>query len=155
MSGCVGRGPSALLCPGAYNAAKMALQVNNTFSPVLLFCRQILNWHFVTRGFNVNEPSYWILEIQHVTYYNMIENKDIAYLWNNFHHFFLFWSYAPVYFSWKRRHPFLWPHSSNFQSAPKYTSPIPLSSKNCFGLVKFALNFLNQIEKILLKCCSG
>jgi len=25
MSGCVGMGPSALLCPGAYDAVKMAL----------------------------------------------------------------------------------------------------------------------------------
>jgi hypothetical protein len=25
VSGCVGRGPSALLCPGAYNAVKTAL----------------------------------------------------------------------------------------------------------------------------------
>jgi hypothetical protein len=33
------------------------------------------------------------------------------------------------------------------QSAPKTTSPMPLSSKNWFGL--------DQIEKILLKYCSG
>ena len=28
VSGCVGRGPSALLCPGVYYAVKMALGVN-------------------------------------------------------------------------------------------------------------------------------
>jgi len=27
VNGCVGRGPSALLCPGAYYAVKMALTV--------------------------------------------------------------------------------------------------------------------------------
>ena len=41
------------------------------------------------------------------------------------------------------------------QSVPKTTSPMPQSSKNWFGLVKVAYNLLNQIEKILLKCCSG
>jgi hypothetical protein len=41
------------------------------------------------------------------------------------------------------------------QSAPKTTSPMPLSSINWFGLAKIAFNLLNQIEKILLKCCSG
>ena len=41
------------------------------------------------------------------------------------------------------------------QSAPKTTSPMPLSSKNCFGLVKFALNFLNQIEKKSSKLLFG
>jgi len=41
------------------------------------------------------------------------------------------------------------------QSAPKTTSPKPHSSINWFGLVKIAFNLLNQIEKILLRCCSG
>ena len=40
------------------------------------------------------------------------------------------------------------------QSVPNTTSPMPLSSKNWFGLVNIAQN-LNQIEKILLKYCSG
>ena len=41
------------------------------------------------------------------------------------------------------------------QSAPKTTRLMPLSSKNWFGLVNIAHNLLNQIEKILLKYCSG
>ena len=41
------------------------------------------------------------------------------------------------------------------QSAPKTTRLMPLSSKNWFGLGKISYNLLNQIEKILLKYCSG
>jgi hypothetical protein len=50
-----------------------------------------------------------------------------------------------------------WTTSLSDQSVPKTTSPMPLSSQNWFGLVKFAYNItlLNQIEKILLKYCSG
>ena len=41
-----------------------------------------------------------------------------------------------------------------YQSVPKTTSPMPLSSKNWFWLVEMKYNLLNQIEKILLNCCS-
>ena len=42
------------------------------------------SWNVVTKGSSLNEPPYWILKIQLVNYYNMIENKDTVYLWNNF-----------------------------------------------------------------------
>ena len=38
----------------------------------------------VTKDSSLNEPPYWILEIQHDNNYNMIANKEITYLWNNF-----------------------------------------------------------------------
>jgi hypothetical protein len=43
------------------------------------------SWNVVTKSSSLNEPPYWILKIQLVNYYNMIENKDTAYLWNNFY----------------------------------------------------------------------
>jgi hypothetical protein len=45
---------------------------------------QIHNWHFVAMSSSVNEPPYWIPEIQHVSRYDLIENTDIPYIWNNF-----------------------------------------------------------------------
>ena len=35
VSGCVGMGPSVLLCPGAYNVAKMALVMGNRFKIII------------------------------------------------------------------------------------------------------------------------
>ena len=43
--------------------------------------RQIHNWPVITKVSRANGQSYRILEIQHV---NMVENKDITYLWNIF-----------------------------------------------------------------------
>ena len=44
-------------------------------------CRQIYTGHVVTNDSYVNEPPYCILEIQLASKYNMIDNKDISYLW--------------------------------------------------------------------------
>jgi len=40
-------------------------------------------------------------------------------------------------------------------SVPRTTSPTSQSINNYFGLVNIATNLKNQIEKILLKCCSA
>ena len=49
VSGCVGRGPSALVCPGAYNAFKMALYTTTTSLPLFLDLTNVglLVWIFL------------------------------------------------------------------------------------------------------------
>jgi len=42
---------------------------------------QIQNWQIVADGSNGNEPIHCNFELQHVNYYNVIENENIRYIW--------------------------------------------------------------------------
>jgi hypothetical protein len=52
-----------------------------TYKNIIEYCDII--WKF-SKGFSLNEPPYWHFGIQHVNYYNLLENKEILYLSNYF-----------------------------------------------------------------------
>jgi hypothetical protein len=131
-------------------------------------CRQIHNWHVVTKGSSLKEPPYWILEIQHLKYYNMIENKDITYNWYNFLLYYVHnWSVhiyittdsikpekPPLDFHiprWKNIDLFMFIYSiSLYQLLVHYTPLLP-NNMQCF---RFKLNIFNWRHNFLWQLCA-